>query len=334
MALFARSLIIATILERKKLTLDEFITRLKNDSSTADVFEFFDEKIAELSNAGQAGNASIYTSARNALRKFAKEKKLAFADINYRYLMNFENYLRIGGARDGGISNYMRTVRALFNEAIRRGIADQASYPFSTQFNKNGYSIAKLKIAINPRAMTVEELTLIKNFNYPTYAELAWAFQIFMFSFYEFGINFADIARLTWANIQGEHLRYVRKKTKKEYNIPPHPEARKIIKYFKGKDLLFPILLPCHKTEEQKLEQVTNKRKAFNDAMREIGKILGIKTNLTSYVARHTSATTLKRNGVSEDVISEALGHSDVVTTKRYLAHFENEVLKKASERL
>ena len=35
--------------------------------------------------------------------------------------------------------------------------------------------------------------------------------------------------------------------------------------------------------------------------------------NLTTYVARHTFATVLKRSGVNIAIISESLGHSDLV---------------------
>lgn len=328
--MFAQSLLTASILERKKLSLDEMMQRMKNESASANVAQFFDEKIKELQAAGSAGNAFIYTCAKNSLLKFAGDK-LTFSEMDYRFLTSFENSLRTNGAHDGGISNYMRTIRALYNEAIRRGIAEQSDYPFSTQFNKNGYSIAKFKTVRKPRALAPNDLELLKSFDYTQHPDLARAYQMFMFSFYEFGINFADMAHLTHDNIQDDYLRYTRKKTKKEYNLPLHSEALKILAWFGGKDYLFPIFTSAQKTEQQKLNRIMKKRKQFNKAMNKIGELLGIKTNITSYVARHSSATTLKRKGVSEDVISEALGHTDLKTTKIYLAQFDNQVLKSAS---
>lgn len=332
--LLAQSLNIGSVMERKKLTLDEFIQRLKNENKQTKVFDFFDERIAELQKSGKAGNAFVYTCARNALRNFKEDKDLSFDDIDYRFLKNFETDLRSRDCKNGGISNYMRTIRALFNEAIRRGLADQQSYPFSTQFNKNGYSIAKLKTSFNPRAMSEKDMEKLKNFPIEEYPDYAWAYWMFMFSYYEFGINFADMARLTHDNIHGDYLVYTRKKTGKDYTLPLHAEAKKIIEYFNGEDYLFPIFSSFHKSEQQKLNRIMKKRKQFNKIMKEIGKILDIKTKITSYVARHTAATTMKRRGVSEDIISEALGHSDVKTTKHYLKKFGSKVLETAASKL
>lgn len=332
--LLAQSLNIGSVMERKKLTLDDFIQRLKNENKQAKVFDFFETRIAELEKAGKAGNAFVYTNAKNALRNFAKKNDLNFEEIDYRFLRNFETVLRSGGCKDGGISNYMRTIRAIYNEAIRRGLADQQSYPFSTQFNKNGYAISNLKTAYNPRSISEEDLEKLKHFEIENYPQYIWAYKMFMFSYYEFGINFTDMVRLTYANLQDETLIYTRKKTGKDYTVPLHPEAKKILEYFNGADYLFPIFSALHKTEQQKLDRVIKKRRQFNKIMTHIGTILGIRDRLTSYVARHTSATTMKRRGVSEDIISEALGHSDVKTTKLYLKKFGNSVLETAASKL
>lgn len=329
--LLAQSLNIGSVMERKRLTLDEFIQRLKNENKQVEIFDFFDTRITELEKAGKAGNAFVYNNAKNALRNFSKNPDLTFEDIDYKFLRDFETDLRSRGCKDGGISNYMRTIRAVYNEAIRRGLADQQSYPFSTQFNKNGYAISNLKTSYNPRAVSDEDLEKLKHFNIEEYPEYTWAYKMFMFSYYEFGINFSDMVRLTHDNLHGDSLIYTRKKTGKDYTVPLHPEAKKIIEYFNGDDYLFPIFSAFHKTEQQKLDRVIKKRRQFNKVMQRIGLILGIRANLTSYVARHTAATTMKRRGISEDVISEALGHSDVKTTKLYLKKFGNSVLETAA---
>jgi hypothetical protein len=48
----------------------------------------------------------------------------------------------------------------------------------------------------------------------------------------------------------------------------------------------------------------------------------------TTYTARHSFATVLKRSGSNIAFISESLGHSDLKTTKNYLASFETEERK------
>lgn len=57
--------------------------------------------------------------------------------------------------------------------------------------------------------------------------------------------------------------------------------------------------------------------------MKRIAKELDIIKPITTYYARHSFATILKRSGASTEFISDALGHSDLKTTKNYLAGFE-----------
>lgn len=63
---------------------------------------------------------------------------------------------------------------------------------------------------------------------------------------------------------------------------------------------------------------LTNKR-----SLAQIAGLAGIE-HLTTYVARHTYATVLKRAGVNIAIISETMGHSDIKTTQIYLDSFEN----------
>jgi integrase len=51
--------------------------------------------------------------------------------------------------------------------------------------------------------------------------------------------------------------------------------------------------------------------------------------HVTSYTARHSFATVLKRSGASIELISESLGHTNKQTTQNYLADFETDVKRK-----
>ncbi len=69
----------------------------------------------------------------------------------------------------------------------------------------------------------------------------------------------------------------------------------------------------------------------INEGLKEIAKIVGIHSNLTTYVARHSYATILKKSGISTTVISQALGHESEKTTQIYLESFENSIIDEAS---
>ena len=68
--------------------------------------------------------------------------------------------------------------------------------------------------------------------------------------------------------------------------------------------------------------------------MKRIGKELNLPIKLTTYVARHSFATVLKKAGVSTAIISESLGHTSEKTTQIYLDSFDNEQIAHAMENL
>lgn len=75
--------------------------------------------------------------------------------------------------------------------------------------------------------------------------------------------------------------------------------------------------------------------KQVNKALRDVAVRCGLNAEgLTFYVARHSYGMALKTKGVSMDIISEALGHSDVRTTDHYLKDFEAERLDSADDLL
>jgi len=68
--------------------------------------------------------------------------------------------------------------------------------------------------------------------------------------------------------------------------------------------------------------------------LENIGRSLGIELKLTTYVARHSYATVLKRSGVSTSIICESLGHSSERVTQIYLDSFGNEQMDAAMKNL
>ena len=173
--------------------------------------------------------------------------------------------------------------------------------------------------------------------NYPTegkdfYTRLAVA--LFTFSYFMGGINFVDMAYLTDKNITEGRLIYHRKKTSKLINLPLQEKALIVLKGYKdsSKGYLFPILSNDHKTEQQKLNRLHKVITKVNRALKAIGEELNIPIKLTTYCARHSYATVLKRAGVATSIISESLGHSSERVTQIYLDSFENNQIDKAME--
>ena len=150
------------------------------------------------------------------------------------------------------------------------------------------------------------------------------------------GINFVDMAYLQASNIIDGRLVYYRKKTSKLINLPMCPEALEIISRYNPRQIgyIFPILSSVHKTEQMRLNRLHKVITKVNRALKQIGKELSLPIKLTTYVARHSFATVLKRAGVSTSIISESLGHSSEKITQIYLDSFENSQIDEAFSHL
>lgn len=113
-------------------------------------------------------------------------------------------------------------------------------------------------------------------------------------------------------------------------------QAIKLIQKYSMPDnpYLFPILSNFHKTEQQKVNRIHKIIAKVNKSLKEIGERLNIPIDLTTYVARHSFATVLKRSGVNTSLICEALGHSSERVTQIYLDSFGNDQMEDAMKNL
>lgn len=315
-------------------TLSEFENRFRNrrKGNAVTVLEFWEEKIEDLKKSHKTGNARAYKDVKNSFFKFNKDKNILFRDITPKLLDKYEVYLRSNNNIDGGISLKMRTLRALFNYAIKTGDANIQDYPFRV------YKISKLKGKNVKRALTVSEFKKFEALNLDKHPHLTDTKYLFLFSFYLRGINYIDMMKLEWKNIEDGKVYYKRSKTGKIFIIKILEPVQKILNYYKAQKrdtpYVFPILTKIDLTPMQVEYRKDKMLKVFNRELKEIASIQGINKNITSYVARHSYGTIMKYIGVSTDVISESMGHANLDVTNSYLKEFENDIIDDANEKL
>jgi len=87
-------------------------------------------------------------------------------------------------------------------------------------------------------------------------------------------------------------------------------------------------------TEKQVRRSLDRLIKRTNDNIKKIAHEVGIEKTVTTYTARHSFSTVLKRSGVSTEFISESLGHCDLRTTELYLDSFEDDKKKEVAKHL
>ena len=320
--------------EQKEYTTTTLLNNENTKFELKTVSEFYHELIEKYMHEGKCGNRLIYKSSFNSLNAFSKGKvDIPFSNIDISWLTKYEKWLRSKNNKETTISLMFRTLRSAYNKAIKAKCARASDYPF------NEYKITKFNTTTSKRAIAKTDILKFKTEIQPVgkrqYIELSK--DIFIFSYLCGGINFTDIANLTHENIQSGRLHYIRQKTRKQIKIGIPQEAMRIIeKYSKtGKGYLFPILdSKVHKTALQKQNRIHKLLGKVNKNLKLLAAQLGVEANVTTYVARHSFASVLKKSGVNIALISEALGHSDLATTQIYLDSFDNEQVDDAMKNL
>ncbi len=320
-------------LENIDFTLNQFEEKFRGKkSSKITVSEFWKEKISDLNEAGRTGNARAYKDVYTSFFKFQKNKSLVFREITPSLLDKYETYLRSKQNTDGGIGLKMREIRALYNDAIKKGIVDEKYYPFKV------YKVSKLKGKGIKKAISRDEMKLMEALDTEKYPHLVDTKNYMIFSYYMGGMNFIDMMKLKWDNIQGDRILYIRSKTKGRFTVKMAEPVKKLISYYQSQKrptgYVFPILLKENLTPMQVENRKHKTLRKFNKQLKEIAKIQGVKQNVTSYVIRHSYATNLKFAGISSDLIGQSMGHSDVSVTNSYLKEFEDTVIDDAMSKL
>ena len=293
------------------------------------VGEEFQNYIQALKDEHRLRYAGMFEVSYSSFVKFNKHLDIPFSDIDVAWLKRYEKWMREQNLSVSTISTRIRHLRAVFNLAITEHSIKSDCYPF------HSYKVSKLNKQTAKRALNKQDILKVMQYKGTSLMECL-AIDIFIFSYLNAGINFIDIAKLKYSNIIENHLTYNREKTKKLISIPLQAEAMEIIAKHKNmkSPYLFPVLSPFHKTEIQIANRLHKVLAKVNKHLKEIGEKLELPIPLTTYVARHSYATVLKRAGVSTAIISESLGHSSEKITQVYLDSFDNEQINNAMKNL
>ena len=320
--------------EQKEYTTTTLLNDKNKKFELKTVCQFYQELIEQYKNNDKCGNRLIYKSSYNSLKVFTKNQlDIPFSSIDISWLNKYEKWLRSKCNKETTMSLMFSTLRSAYNKAIKAKCARKSDYPFDE------YKINKFDTKTQKRAIAKTEiLKFTKEVDYigkRQYVQLSK--DIFIFSYLCGGINFTDIANLTKANITNGRIHYIRQKTGKLIKLGISEEAMQIIKKYESesKGYLFPILnANIHKTPLQKQNRIHKMLGNVNKNLKLIAAQLNVDANMTTYVARHSFASVLKKSGVSIALISEALGHSDLSTTQVYLDSFDNEQIDAAMQNL
>lgn len=314
------------------------------------VLAYIDELVETMKASRQLGNASVYRDMRSQLAKFIKDEygtdDIPFDRVTVSFCNEWENTLRACGNEGNTLSQRFRTLRAVLNKAIANGVAKAEHYPFARNVaERHKYQVGKFDLSTTKRALTRDDVRKLETLQ-PTTERLRLAKNVFLFSFYVGGVNFVDLSQLRWQNLTNDadgHLRvnYVRRKTGGKFSVRLLAPAAAIVEYYRPAThtgpggYVFPIINgERHKTPTQIDNRLHKMLRQVNGDLKTLAAEAGIAVPITTYTARHSFATSLKRAGVATGVISESMGHKSEAVTAVYLDSFASDVVDSAFENL
>ena len=286
----------------------------------------FQKEIDLLNENDKINYSNSLKDTLRALKSFKKNiADYKFENIDFQFLTQFENFLRLRGSNDGGIGVYMRNIRMIYNKGINFKIVQAQYYPF------RDFKISKYKKREIKKALTESEFEQLLNFDCDLLPSAKNARYLYLFSYYARGMNFTDLAELKWNDIDDYKFNYIRNKTDVNLKIklPENAIIKEILEYYKvyrpfDTQYIFPIL--NKEMEYSSPEEIVLRKKSvisyYNKELKRIMKMCSIEKNITFYGARHTFATTALKNGVNMNIIKQSLGHKSIKTTEIYVEDF------------
>ena len=226
------------------------------------------------------------------------------------------------------LSVYFKMLKAIMNRAKADGIIKEAHFPFG----RNRFEIPSAEG--RKLALTLEQIKRLVTYT-DGREETELYRDMWFFSYLCNGINFRDMLYLTYGNIVGGEICFVRAKTMntskqvRTIRAVLTPEMRKIMDRWGNPDDGNPGTL-IFKFATGKEDGFATKHlvdtviQKCNKVLGRIAEAVGLPP-VTTYSARHSFATVLKRSGTNISYISESLGHSNLAITENYLASFERD---------
>lgn len=286
---------------------------------------FAQQLVKELTRAGRHGTARAYDCSVRSFLKFAEDEELGFADLHPSLLKAYEQHLLNNGRTRNTVSLYLRMIRSICNQAVKRLKVSLEKDLFSDLFlgmDQKERQSASLQVLEHLARLDLKGKS----------ASLGFARDLFILSFYLRGIPFIELAYLRKEDVCDGVLQYRRNNAKKRLVVPLEPCALRIIdryaRYTENSPYLLPVLSSDEETQYFRYQTAL---RWYNRSLDCLSQMLELKHSLTSYVPRHSWATAAYSQGFPVSVISESLGHVSERGTYRYLTSFNDQFLSQVN---
>ncbi|MBZ9729937.1 site-specific integrase [Salegentibacter sp. JZCK2] len=286
--------------------------------SFEDIFEYHNNNMF---SKLKYNTSRLYIISQNYIRRFVKKeygrKDLYLKELDYSFVIKFENYLRAVKPR-----HYRKNLQ---HNAVMKHIQrlrKMVTLAFHLEWiNRDPFVKFRPHLEQKERGfLTLEELESIENLELES-PRLKKVRDLFIFSCYT-GVSYGDLMLLTPQNLViGIDKKFWiitrREKNGNQVKVPLLSKAINLLEEYKNDKecLMKNSLLPVRSNQK------------VNSYLKEIVEKCNIEKNVTFHLARHTFATTVAlSNGVPIETVSKILGHKKLSTTQIYAKVVERKV--------
>ena len=264
---------------------------------------------------------------------YLKKSSYPFDAIDHLTLEGFNLYLKqVKGNNVNTVHKHFQAIKRIYNQALLDDVIKVN--PFDKFKPDSRQKSEKTRLSFD-QIKAIAELKL----NPRSWQDIAR--DAFLFSFYNAGIRFGDIARLQWKHVVDGRLKYNMAKTGTGKNIKLLSPALEILDKYRPDQrspeaFIFPILKPDHdlNDEPRTKRQISSKNVITNKNLKKLAQMAGIEDNISFHVSRHSFADYARTAGMGLYDISKALGHADIQITQAYLKSFDETSLDLSMEKL
>ena len=307
-------------------SVDDLANEIQQLPTSQSVFTFFRQQIAKKEQMQCVGTKNNYTNAVNRFIEFRNQKDLTFSQMTADMMEMYQAWLWNRGVGQNTVSFYLRTLRTLHHKAVEAGQATS---------NDIFAHVQTANVRTAKRAISIKDIRKIEKLELQIGSSIDKARDLFLLSFYLRGMAFVDMAFLKKSDLKCGMVSYNRRKTHQNLNIewikPMQAIINKYAEQTKDSPYMLPILTGKETspyTQYRKVEYNTN----YN--LKKIGKMIGLKIPLTTYVARHTWASIALHMNIPIATISEGMGHNSYKTTQIYLESIDVATINEANRRI
>ncbi|MCL6219916.1 site-specific integrase [Zunongwangia pacifica] len=282
----------------------------------AELMTYHNTKMTSVLKPGTMKN--YYTTEKYVLEFLNKKmntKDIYLKQLNYRFITDFEHFLRNYNPKthrrrptNNGVMKHLERLKKLSNLALKMEWIEKdpfARYSLHFKNKERDYLLQR-------------EIETLANLNLER-ETLSRTRDIFIFSCYS-GLSYGDAKSLERRHIvkgiDGNNwIVKEREKTGKLFKVPMLPRVKAILKKYQSESKVSGFLLPVYSNQK------------INQYLKELAKQSKISKRLTFHVARHTFATTVTlSNGIPIETVSKLLGHTKLSTTQIYARVIDSKI--------